>query len=349
MPKTRNPTTTMDNAVAQKPLTPRKDSPYARTWWWIRLVLVVGMIVALVVMARPGMLWEELSSAEYLLALGAVPFVFGAAFIDALRLHLLLLPHGYRQGWWATVRTNLVVNAVSPFLPGTVGGGAVAWYRLALPDKLHAQAFTALGVNMLLKFVAISAVGAAALALDARASQAHGRYVLPLLLCAAAPLAVFFLMLYTGLTRTLKALNQRFVVTRFPRLLGNPLRKALESIETYRRQPFVVVVGLGSCVVRAAVGAMAAVLCMKAVGIEQAGLMRMLWILAASEIAGMMPFTMSFFGLPQVAFVGLLVACGIAKDQALAANILLGATLIPMLLAGALILLLEGRMPRAQA
>ena len=177
---------------------------WQRVGGWLRLLLVLAMIAGLVVIARPSRLWSALAGAEYLWVLAAVPVAVCAILLDALKLYWLVRPVGFSGGWWSVARTTLVVNFVSLFLPGTVGGGAVAWYRLARPDKLHAQMFVALSLNAALKVVAICGVGALALALDVQAAQEHRAWIVPLLIVAALPTLARLLMITTGLAGALK-------------------------------------------------------------------------------------------------------------------------------------------------
>jgi uncharacterized membrane protein YbhN (UPF0104 family) len=150
-------------------------------------------------------------------------------------------------------------------------------------------------------------------------------------------------MLYTGLTRVFKAANERFVTPLFPKVLGGPGRKVLESIETYRRHPRTVIIGLVCCMAGDIVTAVAVALCLGAVGVTGVSFVRVLWIMAATKASGMLPITMSGLGMPQVTFVGLMVACGVAQERAFAANIINLGVLIPMVLAGMGILLVELR------
>jgi len=297
------------------------------------------MLAGLVAVAKPRRLVRTLLDARVWWVLAAAPWPFAAVLLDSLRLYWLMRPHGYRQGWWAVLRTNLVVNFVSLFLPGTIGGGAVAWYRLARPDRLHAQTFTALSFSTLLKVAAMSAVGAAALALDAGETARFRSLIAPLILLAAAPLGVLFLLLFTGLSRWARLwLDRRLWL---PSRLREAGGKLLESAETYRAHRPAIAGVLLAGVGRILISVPGTLFCLYAFRVEGVGYVRLLWIKCAVEASGMLPFTLSGWGLPQVTFVGLLAAFGVGAASALAANIASWAALLPMLLTGAGVMLWE--------
>lgn len=316
----------------------------SRLWRWSRILVALVLVAGVVVVARPGDLWRTLRGASYGWVALAVPLVVVSVFLDAFRLHCLMTPHGFSAGLRSVLRTNLVVNCVSVFLPGTVGGGAVAWYRLSRPDNLRAQTFAALALNTVLKLVVVSGLGAVALAFDATARGAYQEWIAPLALLAAAPFGALALMLWTPATPWVKAMHQGFFSRFLPRFARDAILKILESFETYRGSKRSVLgallVGFGSRLILN----LAAYYCLVAVG-GGAGYARLLWIMCATEAAAMMPFTLSGWGMPQVAYVGLLGLTGVAPDVALASHVAMWVAMLPVYLAGAGILLREARRP----
>ena len=313
---------------------------WARLWWWARIALVLALLAGLVWVARPDQLWHQLREAKYLWALAAIPFAFAGTMADALRLYWLMKPVGYRGGFAAVANTNLVVNAVSLFLPGTIGGGAVAWYRLSSPDGLRAQTAVALSLNMALKFAAVCGVSALALALDAGASGDSRGWILPLALMAAMPLAALGAMLWTPLPVRLREFHEARMRRWVPARAHEIARKLLESFEQYRASRRAVWAAFGAGVFRLIVVNVASLFCVWAVGLEMSYL-RVMWITGAMEVAGMIPFTLAGWGLPQVTYVGLMALCGVAADQALASHVLTWVACMPIYLAGVAVLTAE--------
>lgn len=309
-------------------------------WWWTRLALVAAMLVGLVIIAKPDSIWEALKGADYLWVLAAMPVTFAAALLDATKLYFLIKPHGFRAGWLSVLRTNLVVNFVSLFLPGTVGGGAVAWYRLSRPDRIPAQTFTALSLNIVIKLVAICAAGFGALALDVGASGTYRLLTIPLLVGACLPLAALCLMLWTGISSWMKRIHMRALTGIMPGRMHDAVRKIFESLETYRTARAAVVLALAAGLARRLITTFSPMLCLYAVG-EPIGYFRILWIMCAVELASMLPFTMAGFGLPQVSHVELLRVCQIGRGAALAAHVINWVALLPVYLTGAGILFAE--------
>jgi uncharacterized protein (TIRG00374 family) len=286
-------------------------------------------------------LWTALAGADYLWVLAGVPFVLGAVMLDALKLYWLVRPVGFSGGWQSVAKTTLVVNFVSLFLPGTVGGGAVSWYRLARPDKLHAQMFVALSLNAALKIVAVCGVGALALGLDVRAAQEHRAWIAPLLIVASLPTLILLLMLVTGLTGWVRRFHVKLLPGLMPHRLHDALRKILESLETYRAHGANLLGALAANVARVFVGTFCTFFCLISVGANEVPYVRVLWIMCAVEVVSMIPISLSGIGLPQVAFVGLLAAFQISATQSLASHVVSWIPWLPIYLCGALLMLRE--------
>lgn len=217
----------------------------------------------------------------------------------------------------------------------------MAWWRLSRLDNLRAQMFTALGLNTVLKVVVLGGAGAAALALDAQSAADYRAWIAPLFIMAAIPLLFYLLMLLTPLAAGLKGLHERFLARVLPRRLHDALRKILESVECYQSARAEALAALGFGAARLLISVPASLLILHAVGAPPLGYMRMLWILCAVEVAGMLPLTLSGWGLPQVTGVGLLALSGVTADKALAAGVLALAATLPLYLSATFILVAE--------
>lgn len=314
-----------------------------RSWWaWLRIALVCAMVVALVVFADPVRLWRVLAGAKYLWVLAAIPFVFAGAVFDSLRLYLLMLPHGYRSRWLSVLRTNLVVNFASALLPvGAVGGGVVAWFRLSKPQGLKAQTFAALSVNMLLKLIVVSSLAAAGAALDVHSACVHPSLVGLLMAGAAIPIACLALLLWTNLTALLLRFNRHWLSRILPERIVRAGDRALESFQTYKVNKGILFVAMGAGFCRKLVGMGCPILVLYAVGIHDISFVRLLWIMCAVEVAGMLPLGIAGLGLPQMSYVGLLALFQVGADKALASNLLAYIPLVSLYLCGAAILFSE--------
>jgi uncharacterized protein (TIRG00374 family) len=312
----------------------------ASAWRWVRFAVVLALLGGLVYIAKPADLWKAVRGAEWMWLLVALPFGFVAIFFDALKLYLLIIPHGYRGGWGSVLRTTLVVNFVSLVLPGTVGGGAVAWYRLSKPDGLRAQAFTAVSFNALIKLVVICALGAAALSVDVVETDMSRRIALPLAGLAVVAGILFLLLTMTGLSAWVSRVFAAKVQPLLPGFLSRPLKNILGSVETYRGFKASVAGALVAGVGRKLVENVCFLLALKAVGVD-AAYARVLWVMCAVEASGMVPLAPGGWGLPQVTFVGLFALFGIASDLSLASQIIAFAIFLPVYLTGASLMLGE--------
>jgi len=323
--------------------TMREDSSASgagRGWLrWARVALAVGLLVYVVGLARPDRLWEAVTRARYAWALAGVVFALLSTWLDAVRLHLLMVPFGFGGGLWGVFRTTLVVNYVSLFLPGTVGGGAVAWYRLSRPEGLRAQALAALAANAGLKAAAVFGVGAAALALDAGALGDSQAWLALLWAGAAAALGGTTIMLWTGAATWAKGFVLR--LGRWaPRRLVEAGVKVMEAFERYRGARGAALGALAASVASRAVGNAFLLFALYAVGVDMS-YARVLWITCVMEAVGMLPLTPSAIGLTQVTQVGLMGLFGVSADRALAANLMGWLFMAPVYAAGALVTLRE--------
>ena len=312
-----------------------------RIWRWLRVAIVLGMLAGLVVIAKPGQLWHTIISARYVWIWAVAPALC-ATFCDGFKLYCLVRPLGFRGGWWSVLQTNLVVNSVSQFLPGTIGGGAVAWWRLSRADNLRAQMFAALGMNTVVKLAVIGGAGGLALALDAQSAGAYRVWTAPLLVVAALPLGLYLLVICTPLPTWLKR-SQALMAGRFlPLRVHDAIRKILESVESYRGAWPMALLALAFGVARMLVFVWVPIFCLRAVGAPPVGYVRLLWITCAIEVSGMIPLTLSGWGLPQVTAVALLALSGVTEAQAVSAlGVLSPAAQLPVYLAGAGVLLAE--------
>ena len=311
-----------------------------RVWRWTRVALALGMVGWVVVAARPARLWETLRDARFLWVLAAAPCALGAALLDAARLYWLMRPHGYRGGLWGVVKTNFVVNFASLFLPGTVGGGAVAWYRLSRPDRLRAQAFAALTLNAVLKIVVVCGLGAAALGLDPKLGGAYRGLTGLLLGGALAPVAGIALLLWTGLAGWMGRTHHRLFARFLPERLNLAVDNVVESFETYRGSRGEVVWAVAAGFVSRLLANVGFLFCLYAVS-APFSYVRLVWIMCATEASSMLPLTLSGFGLCQVTYVELMYVFGVGRARALASHIVGWVALLPVYAAGAAIMLRE--------
>ena len=309
-------------------------------WRVLQSLIVLGLVAFILYEARPGRLWSALTEAKPVWVLLAVAPIFLCVVLDSVRLYLLMRPHGFDSGFGFILRTNLVVNFTSVFLPGTIGGGAISWYRLSRPQGLRAQSFAAL--------IALCVVGALAMAADFRGASGHDALEILLIVAGAAPLISLIVFLNTNILDTVSRFHDTGLARRLPEWLTSKSRKVLESLETYRRHQKLLGIALLAGIIRRAVGPLSPFFCLLAVDAAPEYL-RIVWIMCAVEAVGMLPFSLSGFGLPQVTFVKLLEPFGIPVATALAANLLSMVALLALHLSGAAVLLLEPRLKSREA
>jgi len=328
-----------DQRANPKPPAPRRGS---RFWRGVRIVLALALVVGVIAFAGPLRLWDALREAQYVWVLVALPMAFLGAFFDGIKLWLLLKPHGHRAGLGNVFKTVLVVNAAGLFLPGVIGGGTVAWYRLSKPDNLRAQSFTALSLNLVVKLTVLAGLGTLALALDAGAAPEYRAFMAPLAVIACLPVLGLGLMLGTGLSAWTRRVYERRFAKALPERIARAGSNVLESFETCRSQWAVVFGAVAAGAARKLLETGVTLCALYAVGVgAEVPFIRVLWILCAVEVASMIPLTLSGLGLFQATYVGLLAAVGIAADASFASHLITWIAMLPVYLAGAGILARE--------
>ena len=322
---------------------PASDSrpPGKSPWWWLRLATVLSILTGIVCLTGPHRLWETLRGVQWFWVAAAMPIAFAAIAADALKLGILMVPHGYRGGWGSIFRTCLVVNFASLFLPGTVGGGAIAWYRLSREDGLRAQAFAALSVNTLLKIAATCSTALVALTFDAAMGTGPRGLILWLAIIGMSPLLLLGVFLRTGHRMSLARAYQRLGDWKWmPRRAYSAIGNILQAFESYKTMPGTVCWALVLTFARKLIENVCFLMAIWAVGAD-ASFLRVLWVMCLVEVAGMIPLTLGGFGATQVTYYALFVSLGMSESCALASNIISWVAFLPVYLAGAGVLLVE--------
>jgi hypothetical protein len=162
-----------------------------------------------------------------------------------------------------------------------------------------------------------------------------------LLAVAALPLGLYLLMICTPLPTWLKQSHALMAGRLLPLRVHDAIRKILESVESYRGAWPSALMALAFALARLLVFVWVPIFCLRAVGAPPVGYARLLWISCAMEVSGMIPLTLSGWGLPQVTGVALLGLSGVSTGQAVALGVLSPAAQLPVYLGGAGVLLAE--------
>jgi glycosyltransferase 2 family protein len=266
----------------------------------------------------------------------AVMIQLSGVLISALKWWLLLRAAEQPIGYLWAVRTYLVGQFFSNFLPTSVGGDAVRVYRLHQQIGRPALAIASVFVERITGFLALTAIGWAAFGLniDRFGDNWQLRWVVTWCLLAAS--GGLILALSTPWTVSL------LVRLPLPNIVGwrgklRGLAESLAQFYAYRRA-----LGL---VMLLALGYQISWVAVNVAGAEALG-MTMPWSFMAlmvpiSDIVGLVPIFFNNLGAREGTYTLLLGLLGLAAAQALALALLVFAVRLLVSLLGGVVLLLE--------
>ena len=278
-------------------------------------------------LARLLRLWGGVSQPFLWLALA---LQLGGVLISSLKWWLLLRASGQPVPYGWTVRTYLVGQFFSNFLPTQIGGDAVRVYYLIRRIGRPAIAIASVFVERVTGFLALTAI--AAIALGLRAGSLGGQLLLGVVACvlvAAAGLVVAFAAPW--LVRLATRLPLPDVLSWRRRL-----RSFADSMATYYAYPgalaLVIALAFGYQISWVAENYVAA----RTLAIDVPPALVALMV-PVSDIVGLIPIFFNSLGAREGTFVLLLGQAGVPSESALAVSFLIFAVrLVASLLGGAL-------------
>jgi uncharacterized membrane protein YbhN (UPF0104 family) len=312
-----------------------KKSPSRRTLLVVLQIAVSAALLAYLLsqadITRLLRLWGGISQPFLWLA---IALQLGGVLISALKWWLLLRAAGQPVPYAWTVRTYLVGQFFSNFLPTQIGGDAVRVYALSRRIGRPAIAIASVFVERITGFLALTLIGGVALAASAGRFGGAPQLLLGLagcILVAAAGLAVAFLAPW--IVRWLTRL-------RLPDVLGwrAKLGSFGESLAIYYAFPstLALVIGLAFGYQFSWMLVNYAVARALALDVPLAFVALMVPI---SDIVGLVPIFFNSLGAREGTYVLLLGLLGVPSESALAASFVIFAVrLVASLLGGVLYL-----------
>jgi uncharacterized membrane protein YbhN (UPF0104 family) len=290
---------------------------------------LLGYLLLQVDVAKLASLWRDIRQPFLWLALG---LQLGGVLISALKWWLLLRASGQDVPYGWTVRTYLVGQFFSNFLPTMIGGDAVRVYLLSRRIGRPAIAVASVFVERITGFLALTTIAIVALSANTGVFADQPRLLAGVAVCillASAGLAVAFAAPW--LVRWAARLPLPDVLAWRRRL-----RSFAESMSTYYayRGALALVIALAFAYQLSWVIECYAVA--RALSLEVAPSFVAL-IVPLSDIVGLVPIFFNSLGAREGTFVLLLGQVGVPAERALATSFLIFAVrLLASLLGGAL-------------
>jgi uncharacterized membrane protein YbhN (UPF0104 family) len=279
--------------------------------------------------ARLLLLWADVRQPLLWLALA---LQFGGVLISSLKWWLLLRAAGQRVPYGWAVRTYLIGQFFSNFLPTQIGGDAVRVYYLSRRIGRPALAIASVFVERVTGFLALTVIAGVALALSSGALSGAPELLAGVLACvlaAAAGLVVAFAAPWLARLATRLPLPDVLAWRR-------RIRSFADSMATFYAYPgtlaLVVALAFGYQIAWVAENYVAARALGAAVPVSIVALM-----VPVSDIVGLVPIFFNSLGAREGTFVLLLGQVGVPAESALAISFLIFAVrLVASLVGGVL-------------
>ncbi len=295
-----------------------------RARWTVKVLILVGLFVGLFWIVPFPKVIQALLSAETNFVILGLLFSVPSTILTAMQLWPLTRKQGIDYDIWHIIEINLAVKFYNLFVPGTIVGSSVRWYRLAQPGGKAAEALASLAFYRLMEDFITVVFGLAFWGLSGQASaQTVWVAFLALFIVAAS-----FWLLLARASPFLVARFQAWARRTFKHPYLHSMLRVLEKILT-------AVVAFADLSIWklwlsflaglvAQLMAIASALCLaRAVGIELS-YVQMGWITSLILLVTQLPFSVAGgVGIRDVGLVALISKLGFAPELALALSFLL--------------------------
>ena len=302
----------------------------------IRVAIGVGVLVALLVKADVGQLWDQIRNAKVAYLLAALAAIFGGLVISAFRwkayLDALELP--LKLG--TLFRLYFVGTFFNAFLPTGIGGDAYKAVRLGRDKDSLAPAFASVFLDRFAGVVGMAAIGLVSSAYILASGEERQRVPLIALVLSLAIIGAATILLVGG-----ERLLGRGRLVKHEGI-GGRIRRAMRSIHAAARHPEAAARGYFFGVLFQALVFAYHVCVAKALRIEGVPIMVFASIVVISSLATMIPLSLNGLGFRESAYIWALGRYGVDHDTAFAFALLVLASLLLASLVGGLIYVILG-------
>jgi len=290
--------------------------------WVLKLSIPAGILYYIFTIIPLTEVISSITSADLSYIMIAFLMVFISLFIAAYQMKLLTDKQGMSLSLRNIFEINIITRFYSLFLPGSLSGGVIKWYKLSKFDNKPAQALISLAFNRLIGTIMLVLLGILFWAFDVPFGS---DYMIVLLLIAVliGLLVTHFLVFDETLFSLLHARLSRVDLSFVPRLLRNKVNKLLHSITQYHTLSRGLLVYIYSLnLIGHLLGILSFYLFALSLGIDLS-FINVGWIRSIILIITMLPVSISGLGVREGALIILLHPYGISATDAVALSFLL--------------------------
>jgi len=293
----------------------------------IKLLITSGILYYIFTVIPFSEVITSITSAKVsyiIFALLITPFTL---YLAAYQMRILVDKQGMFLSTRDIIEINLITKFYSLFLPGSLSGGAIKWYKFSKSDNKPAQALASIAFNRLIQTMMLVFLGILFLVFSVPFEL---DYMIGLLLVAVligllvTHLLVFDKTIFSFLRRWLSRVDLFFV----SQLLRNKVNKLLHSITQFHTLSRGLLIYIYSLhLIRHLLGILSFYLFALSLGIDLS-FINVGWVRSFVSIVSMLPISFAGFGVREGTLVFLLEPYGISAPDAIALSFLLFARLI---------------------
>ena len=289
----------------------------------LKIIVIIGLFIGLFWIVPVREVIFALVTADLIYLLPGLLLVLPSVYLGAVQLKLLIRKHGINLSVIQILVINLTIKFYLLFLPGTLVGSGMRWYKFSQADGKVAESLVAIVFNRLLETFLVVALGLGFWVLSGEGIfQDKG---IGLLVLLSVTIILWFILTRTSLlmygwfkSRDLK-LQRPFwqnLLNKFEKLLS-----AVSAYADFSALELFLVVTFG--IVRILLSIVSFQLLAKSVGIELP-FIDMGWIHSVVAMTALLPFSIAGgLGYREVSLIAMLGTFGISADLALAFSFLI--------------------------
>jgi uncharacterized protein (TIRG00374 family) len=289
----------------------------------LKIIIIIGLFIGLFWIVPVEEVIIALVTADLIYLLPGLVLILPSVYLGAVQLKLLIRKHGINLSVFQILVINLIIKFYLLFLPGTLVGSGMRWYKFSRADGKVTESLVAIVFNRLLETFLVVALGLGFWLLSGEVIfQDKG---IGLLVLLSGTIILWFILTRASLLMYEWFKSHDFKAQRpFWQNLINKFEKLLSAVSTYAdfsALELFLVVTFG--VVRILLSIVSFQLLAKSVGIELP-FIDMGWIHSVVAMTALLPFSIAGgLGYREVSLIAMLGTFGISADLALAFSFLI--------------------------
>lgn len=300
----------------------------------LKIAVTIGILAFIFSKIPIANVWLSLKQAHMEYAAISFLVLIGMRYVTAYRIKILTNVHKMKISIQHFFKISLVTTFYGLFLPGTLAGGAVRWYKISKVDNKPAESLTAIVYDRFITTLGVIMIGAIFWLVERRI---HTNQEMGLILFVA--LIVFvatYILAFNGkMASCIVKMNDAMVF--IPEFVREKIKKILVSSMDYRKiskkkhiEIFIVTILFDIC------GILSVYLFSLALNLPLT-FVQLGWIRSIVSILSMLPISFAGIGVREGSMIFLLQAYGIEPADAIALSFLILSGGIVLALCGGLI------------